>query len=78
MIVVWNDAGCYGDIVTPQRPLDVFRFLLSTVVLYELKIVTFFVKIAEQSESHSCPIDRMLALLIFGYAWSCVAIGVNI
>ena len=66
-------------IVTSQSPSDVFSFLLSTGVLSEFKKVTsFFVKIVEQSESNSCPIERRLALLRFGYAWDFVDDGGNI
>ena len=48
--VVENDAGCDNDIVTSQRPPDVFISTLSTGVLSELKTVTFFfLKSAEKS-----------------------------
>ena len=47
-------------------------------MLYELKMVTsFFVKSAEQSELYSCPIERRLTLLRFGYVWACAADGDN-
>ena len=67
--VVGNDAVCDDDMFTPQRPSDVFRFLLSKGVLSEFKrVVSFFVKIAEKSELDSYPIERRLALLRFVHA----------
>ena len=52
---------------------------LSTGVLSELKMVTyFFVKSTEQFESNSCPIERRMELLMFGSAWDCVAVDGNI
>ena len=55
-----------------------FYFLLSTGLLYELKMVTsFFVKSAEQSELYSFPIERRLTLLIYVYVWNCAADGGN-
>ena len=35
-------------------------------------------KSAEQSELHSFPIYRRLAILRFGYLWACVAVGGNV
>ena len=50
-------------IVTLHKPLYVFLILLIMGFLSELKMVTsFFVKIAEQPESQSFPIERRLAL----------------
>ena len=73
MVVVGGDSGCCDVIVIFYRPLYVLRFLLSTGMLSALKMVTsFFVKSADQVESHICPIGRRLALFRFGYAWACV------
>ena len=66
--VVGDDSGCGDVIVTSQRPSGVLRFPFSTGVLSELKMVTsFFVKSMEQSELHSCTIERRMALLTFRY-----------
>ena len=73
------NTGCDGAIVASQSPLYVLLFSLSTGVLSGLKMVkSFFVKIVEQLESHSCTIDRSLVLLRFGYEWDCVDYGGNI
>ena len=67
--------GSEFSIVTPHKPSDVFLIPFSTGFLSELKMVTsFFLKIAEQFESHSCPIERRLAPFEFGYAWDFVAV----
>ena len=42
MGVVVNDVGCYHDIVTSQRTSDVLLFPLSTGLLSELEMVTYF------------------------------------
>ena len=74
MGAVRYDSGFYYVIVAYQRTSDVFLFPLITGVLSELKMVTsFFVIISEQSESHSCPIEKSLVLFIFVYEWDCVA-----
>ena len=66
-------------IVKSQGPSYIFLIPLRTGVLYKLKMVTsFFVKSVEQLESHSCPIERRLALLRSGYGWACVAVDGNI
>ena len=73
------NSDCYGVIFTPQSPLYVFNFTLSTGMLSELKIMTsFFVKSVEQSELHSCLIERRMFILIFVYEWDCVATGVKV
>ena len=72
--VVGDDSGCGDVIVTSQRPSGVLRFPFSTGVLSELKMVTsFFVKSMEQSELHSCTIERRMAIFRFVYVWACVA-----
>ena len=72
---VGDDPGCDDVIVTPQRPSEVLRFLLSLGIFSELKVVTYiFVKSVEQSESYSCNIERSLVLFIFLYEWYCVAV----
>ena len=74
MGAVGDDSGFYGVIVTYQSPYYVFCFLLSTGVMSELKMVmSFFVKIVEQSGFCSWPIERRLALFLFGYVWDFVA-----
>ena len=79
MVVARGVSGCEYLIVTPYKPSDMLLIMLSTGVLYELKMVTFFfVKISEQLESHSCPIYRKLELFKFGNAWDCVADDGNI
>ena len=79
MVTVGGGSGCEVFIVTSHKPSDVFLVPLSTGVLSELKMGTsFFVKSAEQLESHSCPIERRLALFRFGYVWDCVAVDGNI
>ena len=40
--VVGYDSGCGDAIVTPHNASDVFHFTLSTGVLSELKMVTYF------------------------------------
>ena len=75
MVAVIGGLGSEFSIVTPHKPSDMFLIPFSTGFLSELKMVTsFFLKIAEQFESHSCPIERRLAIFKFGYVWSCLAI----
>ena len=70
---VGYDSGCDDEIIKSKIPLYVFIFALITGFLSELKIVTsFFLKIAEQSQSKGCNIDRRLELFRFGYEWDCV------
>ena len=65
--------------MTPHNPSDVLLIPLSTGVLSELKIVTyFFVKTVEKFESRSCTIERRLAFLKFGYEWAYVDFDGNI
>ena len=79
MVAVRGGLGCEVSILVSHKPSDVFLFLLSTGVFSGLKMMTsFFVKSAEQLESHICPIERRLALFRFGYAWDCVAVDGNI
>ena len=73
MVAVRCVSGCEDLSVTYHQSSDVFLIPLSTGVFYELKMVkSFFVKNAEQSELHSYPIERRLALFKFGHAWACV------
>ena len=59
MVAVGGYSGCEVSIVTYYKPSGVFLVSLSIGVLSELKMVTpLFVKIAEQLESHSCPIEN--------------------
>ena len=61
MAVVIGGLGFEVSIVESHKPLVVFLIPLSTGVLSELKMMTsFFVKIAEQFESHSFPIDSRI------------------
>ena len=66
-------SGCDYLIVTSHKPSYVFIITLSTGVLSELKMVPpFFEKSAEQSDSHSCPIERRLVFLglhVRGLVW---------
>ena len=79
MGAVGDDSGCDNVIVTFQRPSDISFFLLSTVLLSGLKIVTsLFVKSVEQSELHSCSIDMILSLFKFVCGWSFVDSDDNI
>ena len=79
MVVVGGGSGCEVSNMKSHKPSGVFLVPLSTGVLSELKMVTsFFVKSVEQLESHSCPIERRLALLRSGYGWACVAVDGNI
>ena len=71
--------GCEVSIVKSHKPSDVFLFPLSIGVLSELKMLTlFFMKIAEQLESHSYLIERRMALFRFRYVRDCVAVDGNI
>ena len=79
MGTVGDDSGCYNLISTSQMPSYVFRFLFSTIIFSELKIVTSFsVKSVEQSEFHICPIYMMLVIFKFGYEWDCVDADGNV
>ena len=65
-------SGCEVSILASHKPSGVFLVTLSTEVLSELKMMTyFFVKSAENLESHSCPIENRLALFRLGYLWAC-------
>ena len=79
MVSVKGGSGCEILIVTSYKPSDVLPILFSTGFLFELKIVaSFFVRIVEQLESHSFPIEIRMSLFRFGYAWACVAVEGNI
>ena len=79
MVAVRGGLGCEVSIVTSLKPSDVLIFPLSKGVLSELKMVTsFFFKSTEQLESHSCTIERRLALFRFVYEWACVDVDGNI
>ena len=79
MVSEGSGSGCKVQIATSHKLSDMLLVPLSTGVLSQLKIIfSFFVKNAEQLESHGCPIERMLALLGFVYVWACVVIDGNI
>ena len=74
MVAVGVASGCEVPNVTSHKPLDVLLVPLSTGVLSELKMMmSFFVKSVEQLESHSCPIERRLAIFSFECVLACVA-----
>ena len=79
MVAVRVGSGYEFSIVTSHKLWYMFLVPLSIGVLSQLKMATsFFVKNAEQLESHSCPIERRLSLLRSGYRWACVAVDGNI
>ena len=79
MVAVRGGLGCEVSISVSHKPSEVLLFLLSTGVFSGLKMMTsFFVKSAEQLESHSFLIERRLTIFRIGYVWACVAVDVNI